>query len=193
LDVLVQMNAISADDWRRAIASSRKRRKEHDAINRAIIQNAMPTSPPRPCSHPGCTQLVYGDAKCEQHKAAAHAHYDRNVRANDPRLAEAKRIRNTSQWQQLRDMMRACNPVCIDPLNVHGSQPAPTEHIHHITPLIDRPDLAFTCSNLAPLCIACHSLIEARERAGTMDRTAFDYHSVQTPIGEFKLRSIHAV
>ncbi|MEX0653700.1 MAG: HNH endonuclease signature motif containing protein [Phycisphaeraceae bacterium] len=95
----------------------------------------------------------------------ARREYERH-RANDPALAESKRIRNSSRWQRFRDWFKSRHPLCCNPLALHPDEPRPTAQAHHIIPLRKRPDLAFTESNIGPLCTKCHGAIEARERAG---------------------------
>lgn len=93
-------------------------------------------------------------------RADADRSYDLR-RGADPRLAEAKRIRSTAQWQKVRAAQLAAHPLCADPFGYHTDRPLPARQVHHVKPLIERPDLAFDASNLASLCVACHAQIEA--------------------------------
>lgn len=119
----------------------------------------------RPCISPGCTNLVPRGSRCNRH---AKENRDKN-----PQLALATRIRNSSRWARVREAFRRDNPVCRDPLGLHPEGPEPTQDVHHIVPLIERPDLAFDPSNLAPLCTRCHQAIEQKERKGEVTRTLF--------------------
>ena len=79
---------------------------------------------------------------------------------------EAVKIRNSVAWQNARELARARHPVCCDPLGDHEREGRveATVHIHHIEPVEKRPDLAFEPLNLAPVCVDCHTKIEAMER-----------------------------
>jgi 5-methylcytosine-specific restriction endonuclease McrA len=72
---------------------------------------------------------------------------------------EASRIRSGVAWQKLRDALRHQRPLC-------ALCNRWTEHIHHIVPLVEAPELAYTPSNLAPLCRLCHGRVEAMTTAG---------------------------
>ena len=136
----------------------------------------MPVSPPHPCRYPTCRALIRTGAYCEQHQPArtfTDKVYDETRRLTVPALAQAKRIRDSRQWQQVRAMHQARNPVCCDPLVLHPDRPMPTTQSHHIQPLARYPELAFTYSNLAPVCDACHSMIESLERKGKVTAALF--------------------
>ncbi len=111
-------------------------------------------------------------------KAATHAQltrgrrdtdlaYERRRRA-DPALRQAQRIRSSVRWQRFRRWFKSRHPLCCDPFGYHAEdgRVEPTEHAHHIVPLIERPDLACYESNVAPLCVLCHTKVEAMERRG---------------------------
>ena len=129
----------------------------------------MPNRPPSTCRHPSCRALVNDEVYCDKHRALhdSDAAYDQTTRRNDPALAIAARIRNTTQWRVLSRLHKAINPLCCDPLRQHGDWPPAAQHTHHIVPLVTRPDLAYDTSNLASLCIACHNAIERLEHNGT--------------------------
>jgi len=80
--------------------------------------------------------------------------------------SKAKEIRNSARWQKYRKYFKRKNPICCDPLNLHPNEVRMTQQVHHIIGIEKRPDLAFKYENLASLCTACHSKIEAKERKG---------------------------
>lgn len=124
----------------------------------------------RPCTHPGCGGFALPQtARCAKHPYD----YDRTTRVNTPSLALAAKIRNSHRWQCTRAAFRASNPICCDPFKDHLHGPEPTTEVHHVEPLIERPDLAFEWANLRPLCYPCHRKVEARERAGERTQTLF--------------------
>ena len=64
-------------------------------------------------------------------------------------------------------MFLAQNPVCCDPFGRHAkvSRIVPAVDVDHIKPRLERPDLAFSPSNLRPLCKSCHGKV-TRAAAG---------------------------
>ena len=141
----------------------------------------MPSKPPSPCLHPGCRALVPDGAYCDAHRRQRSTAYAEASRRNtvaaqkdDARLALASRIRDSAEWQRAREVFRAQNPLCCDPFNFHGTQtPSLTKEVHHVIPLIERPDLALDPDNLRPLCLACHHKVEGMERSGKRSQYLF--------------------
>lgn len=128
----------------------------------------MPTKPLIPCRATGCQSLV-SSGYCDAHRNLqwqASQDYDHGKRRYSAELAAAAEIRNTSQWQKVRKLHCAMYPLCCDPFGDHKQMPALNQQRHHILPLVTHPHLAFTMSNIAPLCTRCHSRIEQMERAG---------------------------
>lgn len=124
----------------------------------------MPVANPKPCRHPGCGALAGAGGYCPSHKPD----FTPSVRQQtDPRYIRAREIRGSAQWRKVRAFVLAQHPLCRDPFGHHGDAfPTLAEDVHHIAALIDRPDLAFTETNLAPICQRCHALVEAMERQG---------------------------
>lgn len=62
-------------------------------------------------------------------------------------------------WKRLRAYVLRQEPYCADPFGVHAEtgRPAAAEHVDHIKPLRDHPELALARSNLQGLCRSCHS------------------------------------
>jgi 5-methylcytosine-specific restriction endonuclease McrA len=120
----------------------------------------------RVCKASGCNTLIdLQSAHCSAHARPVCNRYDDTRRRDDPALAQAASTRNSSRWRKVRELFRAHNPWCVNPLGLHGDAVV-MQQVHHIQGLIHRPDLAFDLSNLAPLCTRCHRRIEALERAG---------------------------
>ena len=135
----------------------------------------MPTQPPRPCLHPGCTALVTEGPRCPAHaKQAPKATYDQTTRRDDPALAAAKRFRDGALWKEFRAYLRIKYPLCCDPFRRHGGMPSLTAAFHHVIPLALRPDLGLTESNCRPLCIPCHNRVEGMERRGEPTQSLFE-------------------
>lgn len=141
----------------------------------------MPTKPPTPCRHPGCPALVYSGGYCPQHikaKPQARRLYDETTRRNDPALAWAAQVRNSSRWQTVRRIQMQTHSTCFDPFKDH-SEYAPLARIaNHIIPLrvlfeTGQHELAYDLSNLASLCTACDARVGAMERRGEDTRQLF--------------------
>ncbi len=101
----------------------------------------------------------------------------------DSRLAERRRrlkdqargreslavqIRSTARWQRLREMIRSKAPLCADPYGTHAREGRiiPATEMHHIVPIAQDPSLAFTMSNIQPLCRDCHERLEPKTWKG---------------------------
>ena len=91
----------------------------------------------------------------------------------DKAQAEAIRIRNSGRWNRYRHWFRDRYPVCEDPFDDHGKTVVLMKQVHHIIPLVMRPDLACVESNTASLCTMCHAKIERMERNGTNTQQYF--------------------
>lgn len=106
-------------------------------------------------------------------------------RSGSPRLrvsdspSVAQRIRNRSVWQRVRADYRRRHPLCEDPLGVHAAagRPVPAEEVHHIVPLRERPELAYSQSNLMAVCRDCHAAIEKQSNStSNMQHSTFSDH-----------------
>lgn len=84
--------------------------------------------------------------------------------------ADAVALRNSAAWQKVRASVRSVQPVCLDPYARHHGQHLPTEHVHHVEPLQEAPDLALSPRNLIGLCRNCHTEADMRARKGIDDR-----------------------
>ena len=59
-----------------------------------------------------------------------------------------------SDWQAVRGAVVNKHPLCID-CRRRGLT-VPTQEVHHVQRIKDRPDLRLDRTNLAPLCECCH-------------------------------------
>lgn len=83
--------------------------------------------------------------------------YDRE-RADDV----AKRIRSSARWREVRRLQLSREPLCRA-CAARGETTAAAE-VDHIVPIRERPDLAFTRTNLQSLCEPCHGRKSGEER-----------------------------
>lgn len=118
-----------------------------------------------PCRYPACPTLLPKSGYCDRHKQSKTNHqtnYNKFVRAKDPALALANKIRKSAKWLKLRKYLLASNPICADPFGDHaklGTTGNATQ-VHHIKGLRTHPELWNTLDNLQCLCTRCHSKIE---------------------------------
>ena len=71
---------------------------------------------------------------------------------------EARGVRNSGRWKKLRDRMVRQNPVC------ERCSVAPSADVHHIQPLVEGLDGAYSRRNLICLCRNCHDIAHNRDR-----------------------------
>lgn len=88
-------------------------------------------------------------------------------RADTPEQREADRLRWSKRWDEVRAYVLAKEPLCRA-CAAAGRERVATE-VDHIEPLVvsiraGRPLMAFTESNLQPLCEPCHDAKSAAER-----------------------------
>lgn len=111
----------------------------------------MPRKPLRPCSFPGCPELVES-GRCEAHQATTGWVRDRGRQ----RLYDRR-------WQRFRAAFLAEHPFCAACERVGITTPA--EHVDHVIPH-KGDSAAFWRGPFQALCARCHSrktLEEMRE------------------------------
>lgn len=112
----------------------------------------MPYKPKKPCSYPGCPELVVaGTQYCRKHKKAEQKRYDKQRgsavdRGYDPR------------WQRYRKVYLAEHPLCI---NYAECRHAATV-IDHIVPM-SRGGIFWDENNHQPMCKSCHDRKTAKK------------------------------
>lgn len=111
----------------------------------------MPRKPKRPCSYPGCPELVDGRF-CKFHAKQENRRYEKYRR--DP---ETRRCYGRA-WKRIRDRYIKAHPLCEE--CKRSGKLTVSEEVHHILPLSEggsnRED------NLMALCKSCHSKIHAK-------------------------------
>ena len=103
----------------------------------------MPTSMLRPCSYPGCTNLVRS-GRCD-------AHPFQSVDQHNP---EHQKLYNTRRWKMIRRLQLAGQPWCEECLRANVYTPA--SEVDHITPHRGDPAI-FYRGPFQSLCTPCHS------------------------------------
>ena len=109
----------------------------------------MPTSALRPCSYPGCTNLVRS-GRCELHP----------VQVVDQHHSEHQKLYNTAKWDRLRRLQLSKQPWCEECLRANIYTPA--TDVDHIEPHRGDP-IKFYTGKLQSLCTPCHSRKTAGE------------------------------
>lgn len=115
----------------------------------------IPRKPARPCSKPGCPELVYGsDRYCEAHKEQERL-YDR------ARGSAAARGYD-SRWRKARLGFLRQNPLCVH-CQAEG-RITPATVVDHIIPHKGDQDLFWDRDNWQALCKQHHDIKTGTER-----------------------------
>lgn len=115
----------------------------------------MPQRLKRPCTYPGCPELVQSGGRCDKHKKQEAQRYDRE------RGTAASRG-YTARWQRYRRQYLAKNPLCAE-CERQGRLRAATD-VDHIKAVTGPNDpLFWDPENHQGLCHECHSRKTAKE------------------------------
>lgn len=118
----------------------------------------MPLKPFKPCSKPGCPQLTR-ERFCERHKRQIDKAYD------DKRGNSGERGYDF-QWQKVRDVKAATDPLCQ--LCLKTGIVKALDVVHHMKPIETHPESRLDLDNLISLCTMHHE--EMHKRWGRIGR-----------------------
>jgi 5-methylcytosine-specific restriction protein A len=107
----------------------------------------MPTSSLKPCSYPGCSELVK-HGRCTRHQQEARAI------ENAERDPKVKALYNSTRWLGIRAGVLARSPWCEQCLK--DGRYVQARHVDHIQPHHGNVS-AFFSGPFQSLCIPCHS------------------------------------
>ncbi len=119
----------------------------------------MPTKPPRPCSHPGCPELVTDGSRCTAHRKQEQSR-ETKVRMQSSRVKEDKAFYDSMLWRRVRESILRKEPWCRE-CRREGRR-ALADMVDHVTP-IRMGGARVSESNLQPMCTTCHSRKRQRE------------------------------
>ena len=115
----------------------------------------------KPCPGKGprfglCPNLIKGKKvrlcpECLPYQKKEIRQYDRERGNSGERGYDA-------QWQKVRDIKAAKNPLCEECLK-EGRPDTPLDVVHHIKSIESHPELRLVMDNLMSLCISCHDQI----------------------------------
>ena len=127
----------------------------------------MPVRPKRPCTSPGCRELV-DKGRCPAHQVKAEAQRIVQSQRYDKARGSAASRGYDSRWATYSKAYRKANPLCVDCL-ARGILTSVERggHVDHIK-AVSGPDdeLFWEPSNHASRCQPCHSSKTAREDGG---------------------------
>lgn len=112
----------------------------------------MPKYPARPCSHPGCPELINARF-CDAHAEVEERRYRTYQR--DPKINR----RYGRAWRTIRAAYVAEHPLCED--CQANDKLTPVAEVHHNVPL--EHGGTHDHSNLRSLCKPCHSRQSAKD------------------------------
>lgn len=139
----------------------------------------MPHKPDKPCSYPGCPNLVpAGQSFCPEHLKQMNQTYERYGR--DP----AVRRHYGKEWRKVRGIYIKTHPFCEE--CYRNGVMTRAEHVHHIVPLSEGGNNNF--DNLESLCKSCHSRIHAKN-GDRWNNHGTQY--LQESEGEGEVKSLH--
>lgn len=122
----------------------------------------MPRAAKHPCLHTGCGALVdCGTRYCPAHQQAADARQQEHARIYDEKRPEAK-FYHGARWKRLRAWFLRRHPLCE--MCVQAGHITPATVVDHIKEIADG-GARYDPDNLQALCIACHNIKTADERA----------------------------
>jgi 5-methylcytosine-specific restriction protein A len=114
--------------------------------------DSLPYKPRKPCSYPGCPELVAsGTQYCKKHERAERKLYDKQ------RGTAAQRGYG-SRWQRYRKSYLVEHPLCINFKECHN----PAAVVDHIVP-VSKGGAFWDPSNHQPMCEPCHDRKTAKE------------------------------
>lgn len=116
----------------------------------------VPSRPKKPCSYPGCPELVEAGqgGRCEKHKRQEQRRYDKQRGTAAQRGYDAR-------WQKARLSHLKANPLCVFCLKENRLTPATV--VDHIVPHKGDYNLFWDKNNWQSLCKRCHDIKTAKE------------------------------
>lgn len=113
----------------------------------------MPSRPKKPCSYPGCPELVSGQTYCDKHAEIVEKKRQKRY-DNNQRDSKSSRFYSSGRWKKLRDSYLRRNPLCEHCLP--GVTTIATE-VDHVIPIKIDWSLRLDWNNLQSLCHSCHT------------------------------------
>lgn len=119
----------------------------------------MPYRNKKPCSQPGCSELIKADnTYCQKHRKENNSY--RNKRYDRKRDPKIKKFYSSSQWQKVRDRYLKKNPLC-EICEKKGRTKA-AEVVHHKVEVKENFSKRLDIDNLMSLCKKCHQEVHAK-------------------------------
>lgn len=121
----------------------------------------MPNRPKKPCSQPGCTELVEAGrgGRCEKHRKQEQQRHDQQ------RGTAAQRGYD-SRWRRYRTQFLRQHPLCECEECKKSGRLIPATVVDHIIPHKGNYELFWDPSNHQAMAKRCHNKKTAREDGG---------------------------
>ena len=117
----------------------------------------MPNAALKPCSHPGCIELVRSGSLCAEHRL---------MRERERGSSSARGY--DYEWRKIREAFLRKRMWCSNPYGVHTGMRVMAVHVDHVVPLSQGG--THDEGNLNPLCTSCHSRKTAASDGGFGNR-----------------------
>ena len=113
-----------------------------------------PKRPLRPCSYPGCPNLVEGGGSCPEHAK-------QEQRQQDKQRGTAAQRGYGYRWQKARESYLKRHPLCVE--CVKQGRIVPATAVDHVIPHKGNQALFWDVNNWQSLCKRCHDAKTAKE------------------------------
>lgn len=120
----------------------------------------MPMAAPRPCTYPGCNELVRGGGRCARHVSQVR-------QEQDEQRGSARERGYTRAWEKARAAWLRKHPLCqCDECDDGRKAITPATVVDHRIPHKGDMRLFWDSSNWQSMAQACHNRKTAREDGG---------------------------
>lgn len=121
----------------------------------------MPTSPPHPCTTPGCPELVSGGSACDKHRKQRR-------KVSEARRGSRHKRGYGARWDKERKAFLRLNPFCV--MCGYDDKVIFAKVVDHRKPKKGDDPAFWDKTNWQPLCATHHNQKTAKEDGGFGNR-----------------------